>query len=82
MREIGAFEAKNKFSALLMEVSRGAEITITHRGKPVARMVPVPVGDNRDAVTAAAARIRARARNQCGPFKWSEWKHFRDEGRR
>lgn len=34
MNEVGAFEAKNKLSALLDEVEQGAEITITRRGRP------------------------------------------------
>ena len=36
MREIGAFEAKNKFDQLLDWVERGEEITITRHGKEVA----------------------------------------------
>jgi len=39
-KTIGAFEAKTKFSELLEQVSRGAEITITKHEKPVARLVP------------------------------------------
>lgn len=38
---IGAFEAKTKFSELLERVSRGEEITITRHDKPVARLVPI-----------------------------------------
>lgn len=37
---VGAFEAKTKFSELLEQVSRGAEVTITRHEKPVARLVP------------------------------------------
>jgi prevent-host-death family protein len=37
--EIGAFEAKNRFSELLEQVQRGAEITITKHDRPVARLV-------------------------------------------
>lgn len=37
---LGAFEAKNKFSELLEQVGRGAEITITKHDRPVARLVP------------------------------------------
>jgi prevent-host-death family protein len=40
MREVGTFEAKNKLSALLDQVERGAEILITRRGKAVAKLVP------------------------------------------
>lgn len=39
MTEIGAFEAKNKLSALLDLVEKGQEVTITRRGKPVAKLV-------------------------------------------
>jgi prevent-host-death family protein len=38
---VGAFEAKTKFSELLDQVSRGAEITITKHERPVARLVPI-----------------------------------------
>jgi prevent-host-death family protein len=39
-KTVGAFEAKTKFSELLAQVDRGAEITITKHEKPVARLVP------------------------------------------
>jgi prevent-host-death family protein len=35
-------EAKAKLSALVDRVKSGEEVTITDRGKPVARLVPVP----------------------------------------
>jgi prevent-host-death family protein len=35
-------EAKAKLSALVDRVRSGEEVTITDRGKPVARLVPVP----------------------------------------
>jgi prevent-host-death family protein len=38
IREIGAFEAKNKLSQLLDLVERGEEITITCHGKEIARI--------------------------------------------
>ena len=39
MREVGAFEAKNRLGALLDQVERGEEI-VTRRGKAVAKLVP------------------------------------------
>lgn len=39
--EIGAYDAKTHFPALLDRVARGEEITITKHGKPVARLVPI-----------------------------------------
>lgn len=60
MREIGAFEAKNKLSALLDQVEKGDEVVITRRGRPVARLVPASAPDHR-AAQAAATRILARS---------------------
>lgn len=37
-------EAKARISALLDKVEEGEEVTITRHGKPVARLVPAPVG--------------------------------------
>ena len=82
MREVGAFEAKNKLSQLLDEVERGEEITITRHGKEVARLVLARQGFNREEARAALRRIRERAQqHKLGRFDWSEWKAFRDEGR-
>jgi prevent-host-death family protein len=57
MREIGAFEAKNKFGHLLDEVERGEEIVITRRGKPVATLVPAEPGFDREKARRAVAGI-------------------------
>ena len=82
MREVGAFEAKNKFGQLLDWVERGEEITITRHGKEVARLVPAKLGFNRAEAYAAVRRIRERAEQlKLGSFDWSEWKAFRDESR-
>jgi prevent-host-death family protein len=82
MREVGAFEAKNKLGQLLDLVERGEEIIITRRGMPVASLVPPRQKAGRDEARAAIQRIRARAeQRKLGRFDWSEWKMFRDEGR-
>jgi prevent-host-death family protein len=39
--EIGAFEAKTKFSELLRKVGHGERFTVTLRGKAVTRIEPV-----------------------------------------
>ena len=83
MTEIGAFEAKNKLSALLDQVERGEEVVITRRGRAVAKLVPIEGGADRNRAREAARHIRelAKAMN-LGPFDWEEWKRYRDEGRR
>jgi prevent-host-death family protein len=40
MKEAGIREARQNLSALIEEVRKGYEITITDRGRPVARLVP------------------------------------------
>jgi prevent-host-death family protein len=40
MRTVGLFEAKSRFSALILEVEGGASVVVTKKGKPVARIVP------------------------------------------
>jgi prevent-host-death family protein len=44
MKKAGIREARQNLSALIAEVRKGREVTITDRGKPVARLVaPRPV---------------------------------------
>jgi len=40
MKQVGTFEAKNQFSALLELVAQGEDVLITRHGKPIARLVP------------------------------------------
>lgn len=82
MREVGAFDAKNRLGQLLDLVEHGEEVTITRHGKAVARLVPLRHGVSRDEARAAIRRIRERAeQRKLGRFDWSEWKAYRDEGR-
>jgi prevent-host-death family protein len=60
MREVGAFEAKNKFGTLLDWVEKGEEIVITRRGKAIARLIPSMSGFDRDKAVQAVAGILAR----------------------
>lgn len=60
--EIGAFEAKNRLSALLDEVAKGGEVIITKRGKAVARLVPAEPGFDRERARRAAAGLREISR--------------------
>ena len=41
MLEVGTYEAKTRLSQLLERVAAGETVTITNRGKAVARLVPV-----------------------------------------
>jgi prevent-host-death family protein len=82
MRQVGAFEAKNKLGQLLDLVEQGEEVTITRHGREVARMVPIRPAHDREKARAALQRMRQRAESlKLGRFDWAEWKAFRDEGR-
>lgn len=80
MREVGAFEAKNKFGTLLDWVEKGEEIVITRRGKVVARLVPGATGIDREAAARAIARILARRASAI--LGGSKIKDLVNEGRR
>ena len=81
MAEIGAFEAKTQFSRLLARARRGEEITITHRGKAIAKLVPYTVEPNSEAAWAAARRIREAAKQRRGNVSPEEIKEWIEEGR-
>ena len=58
MREVGIFDARNTFSALIELAEKGEEITITRHGKAVARLVPVLAPRDVEKARAAVAAIR------------------------
>lgn len=58
MREIGSLEAKNSLGALLDAVERGEEITITRRGRAVARLVPAEPGNQKMRAREAVERMK------------------------
>lgn len=81
IREIGAFEAKNRLGALLDRVERGEEIMITRRGRAVARLVPANAGfDRKKALQAVENIIKASKGITLGPSL--TLKDLINEGRR
>ena len=60
--QVATYEAKNRLSALLAEVARGVEITITNRGVPVAKLVPPGPGFDRNKARRAAQGLRDASR--------------------
>lgn len=42
MKRVGTAELKNHLSHYLRQVRKGAEIVVTDRNEPIARLVPVP----------------------------------------
>jgi prevent-host-death family protein len=76
---IGAFEAKTHLSELLERVEQGAVVTITRRGRPVARLVPIETGTQDRAAQAVAG---LRALRQGVTLGGIDWRELRDAGRR
>ncbi|QEU06583.1 type II toxin-antitoxin system Phd/YefM family antitoxin [Paracoccus yeei] len=81
MREIGAFEAKTHLSELLGAASAGETVTITKRGKPVARLVP-PVASDRAEALLRMAELRRRLAGRPIDIGIDDILSARDEGRR
>jgi len=58
MKEIGAFDAKNKLAHLLDLAEKGEEIIITRHGKQVARLLPIAKAFDREAARQAVEEIK------------------------
>ena len=52
MRSIGVRELRQQASRYLREVERGDAIEVTDRGRPVARLIPIPRSGGVDALLA------------------------------
>jgi len=52
MRTIGVRELRQQASRYLREVERGSAVEVTDRGRPVARLVPIPRSSRVDALLA------------------------------
>ncbi len=75
---VGAFEAKTHLSQLLERAANGETITITRRGTPIARLVPIdPAPMKADELVEALIRARAGAR-----LDGLEVRELMEEGRR
>ncbi len=81
--EVGAFEAKTHFAALLERTRSGEEFVITHRGQPVARLSPIESGHDRERALAAAERIVRNAEiiQRRSKITLDEIREWIDEGR-
>ena len=77
--EIGAFEAKTRFAALLRDVEAGRSYTITRKGRPVARLAPLDTSSDVGAGEALRLIREARASYRVGTGELTAW---RKAGRR
>jgi prevent-host-death family protein len=80
MATVTAREANQHFSKFLDAASRGEEVTITRRGKPVAKLVPiVETAEPDEAAREAAEREEALAFLRTGVPSTSQEPWTRDE---
>jgi prevent-host-death family protein len=83
MKFVGSYEAKTHLPHLLSQVEKGATITITKRGKPIAVLSPAE-GRGPGDVKALIAEFRAYSRRRAralGALTAEEIKEMKEEGR-
>jgi len=80
MRHVGSYEAKTHLPALLDSVARGEVVVITRRGRPAARLVPVPA--NPADAPAAVAALRAFGAKHRGRLNGIPYRALVEDGRR
>lgn len=72
MKSISAADANRHFSALLREVSRGEQITVTSRGKPVATITAAQSAEGPERAAARRTLLsRLWATPASGSRNWS-----------
>ena len=87
MQTLAIAQAKNNFSAMLHFVEAGEEVVLTRHGKPVARIVPEPLEQQKDVSSADAVRQEAMGllnafRAKVAPGGPLDWKALRDAGKK
>jgi len=76
--DVGAYEAKTRFSQLLERVEKGERITITKHGKPVAVLVPAEPSRKRPVAEVIQDVLKFRERH---PLDGLSIKAMIEEGR-
>ena len=87
MQTLAIAQAKNNFSAMLHFVEAGEDVVLTRHGKAIARVVPEPVGQKSDVISADALRKEAMSlldtfRAKVAPGTPLDWKTLRDAGKK
>jgi prevent-host-death family protein len=71
MKSLSSADANRNFSAVLRDVSRGEEILVVSRGKPVAKITGVDVKEKTRAAAKNALLQRLRSQAIFGPRNWN-----------
>lgn len=67
-RSISAGEANQRFSEMLRNVAEGDSFTVTSRGRPVARVVPVDDADRKSAFDRMMSFLDTQPTRQVKPW--------------
>jgi len=68
-KAISATEANQRFSEMLRDVANGDSFTVTSRGRPVARVVPVEPADQKRKIKELLEKMRREPIRISGPWK-------------
>ena len=71
-RAVSASEANQHFSEILREVAQGGSVTVTSRGRPVARIVPVDRKGQQRKIKELLKRLERMPVRYSGPWKRSD----------
>ncbi len=82
MKSVGTYEAKTHLPRLLSPVEKGESITITKRGKPIAKLVPTDADEKVDVQQVIEEMLNYR--DQHGPVLGDDLivRKMIEEGRR
>ena len=67
MKTVGSHEARKHLPRLLDQVERGESVTITRRGRPVARLVPADAENRRNARESVERLLKRRQKLKGAP---------------
>jgi len=79
--EVGLFEAKTRLSELVRQVKTGESFIITQRGKPVAKLTPIPHEEHRGPRRIAEAVRRLREMPKIQEVSHEELRSWIEDGR-
>lgn len=68
-KAISASEANQRFSEMLREVAAGESFTVTSRGRPVARVIPIEPEDQQRKIERLLDYVRTQPIRYAGPWK-------------
>jgi prevent-host-death family protein len=70
MKRVKIAELKDQLSRHIRAVERGAEIEVTDRQRPVARILPLPKDDAEVEITPARRSFSSARRRRYRPARW------------